>query len=153
MRSIVPIFLLLLCSFSGVSCRSTHDPRATWTPFEGYEYLVVARRFAFGGVGAAGETSTGEYAFRAVLRAQNARAIFEAMLSPGAQATGEGKLYALCGIRATDRSAFDRFSAILVSTDAEVTIQRGCCFSREKIADIVKRIGDGVYDPHFSKRG
>jgi hypothetical protein len=152
MRSIVPVFILLLAEFCCVSCRTTHDPRATWTPGEGYEYLIVARRFALGGVGAVGQTSTGEYAFRAVLRSRSAPDVFRLVFSPGAQATEEGKLYALCGIRATDRSAFDSYAAILLSTNAEVTTQRGCSVGGEKVADVVKQISDGVYDSYFSKR-
>jgi len=152
MRSIVPVLILFAAGFCCVSCRTTHDPRATWTPFEGYEYLIVARRFALGSVGADGGTSTGEYAFRAVLRAQNAPEVFRAVLSPGAQATEEGKLYALCGIRATDRSAFERYAVELVSTNAEVTTMRGCCVGSEKAADVVKQISDGVYDWHFTRR-
>jgi hypothetical protein len=152
MRSGIPAVLLVLLGCCCVSCRSTHDPIATWTPGEGFEYLIVARRFSLGGTGIDGRTSTGEYAFRAVLRGRNPPEIFKIILSPGAQATEEGKLYALCGIRATDRSAFDRYATILVSTNAEVIIQSGCIVAHAKAAEVVKRIGDGAYDSHFSKR-
>jgi hypothetical protein len=119
---------------------------------EGYEYLIVARRFALGGVGIDGRTSTGEFAFRAVLRSRSAPEIFRLVLSPGAQATEEGKLYALCGIRAKDRAAFDGYAAILLSTNAEVATQSGCIAGHQKAADVVKRIADGAYDSRFTKR-
>jgi len=152
MRSAIPVFLFLLVASCCVSCRSTSDPRATWTSAEGYEYLIVSRRFALGGVGFAGATSTGEFAFRAVLRSRGAREVFKLVLSPGAQATEEGKLYALCGIRATDRAAFDRYAAFVVSTNAEVTTQSGCIVSHERVADVVKQIADGAYDSYCSKQ-
>jgi hypothetical protein len=122
---------------------------ATWSPREGWEYLVVARRFAFGGVGVGGDTSTGEFAFHAVLRARNAPLLFKAVFVQG---TEEGKLYALCGIRATARSDFDSYATILVGTNAEVTIQSGCIVNEERAAEVVKRIRDGTYDSHFSQR-
>jgi hypothetical protein len=152
MRSTIPVVLLALLGFCSVSCRSTHNPIATWTPGEGFEYLLVARRFALGGVGYAEVTSTGEFAFRAVLRSPSAPEVFKLILSPGAQATEEGKLYALCGLRATDRAAFDHYAAVSVSTNAGVTTQSGCIVGHERAADVVKRIADGVYDSDFAER-
>ena len=149
MRSTVPILLFLFVGCCGLSCRSTHDPRATWTPGEGYEYLIVARRFALGGVGVAGDTSTGEFAFRAALRSRTPPELFRLVFSQG---TEEGKLYALCGIRARDRAAFGRYAAMMVSTNAEVTTHSGCTVRHERAADVVKRIADGAYDSHFTTR-
>jgi hypothetical protein len=150
MRLASRVLLLLFAGLFCVSCRSTRDPRATWTAREGYEYLVVARRFAFGGVGVAGQTSTGEYAFQAVLRSRDGSDIFKLILSPGAQATEEGKLYALCGIRAKDLNAFETFASPVVSTNAEVTTQSGCTVWHQKAADVVKRIREGFYDWHIA---
>ena len=155
MRPTIPIYLLLFTAICCVSCqnirdpRLVHDPMATWTPKEGWEYLVVARRFAFGGVSDDGHTSTGEFSFRAVLRSHNAPQLFKAVFFQG---TEEGKLYALCGIRVTDRSAFDSYASILVSTNAEVTTQFGCAVLHEPAPEVVKRIHDGTYDSHFWQR-
>jgi hypothetical protein len=149
MRSANPILLLLIVGLPCLSCRSARDPRESWTPHEGYEYLIVARRFALGGVGIAGATSTGEFAFRAVLRSRSPAQIFKLMFSQG---TEEGKLYALCGIRATDRAAYDSYAKLIVSTNAEVTTMRGCIVGHEKAADVVKRIADRVYDSYCTNR-
>src|SRR5882762_10295797 len=62
---------LLLVGFCCASCRSTSDPKATWTPGEGYECLTAVRCFAFGPVGMDADTSAGECGFRAVLRSRN----------------------------------------------------------------------------------
>ena len=107
----------------------------------------MARRFAFGGVGVAGQTSTGEFAFQAVLRDRSARQLFKAVYLQG---TGEGKLYALCGIRVKDLNGFERFASPLVSTNAEVTTQSGCTVRHERAADVLKRIREGFYDWHIA---
>ena len=143
------VLLLLILGLPCLSCRSARDPRESWTSHEGFEYLIVARQFAFGGVGVAGATSTGEFAFRAVLRSRDSAKIFKLVFLQG---TEEGKLYALCGIRAADRAAFDSYAKLIVSTNAEVTTMRGCIIGHEKAADVVKRITDGVYDMHFVTR-
>src|SRR5215468_6557000 len=91
------VVFLSCCCFS---CLSADEPMAAWSPREreGFQHLLVARRFSFGGVGIAGLTSTGESAFQAVLEGRNAAEIFKVILSPGTNVTEEGKLYALCGI-------------------------------------------------------
>jgi hypothetical protein len=152
MRLAIPALLIALLSCCGIACRSTHDPIASWTPREGFEYLLVTRRFSLGGVGVDGRTSIGEYAFRAVLRARNPAGIYKLLLSPGAQATEEGKLYALCGLRATDRAMFHEQAAIIVTNNPQVTTQSGCIAGLEGAAEVVKRISNGVYDAYFKKR-
>lgn len=152
MRSAISFIVLVAIGICCISCRTTHDPRATWTTGEGIDYLIVARCFSLGGVGPSGNTSTGEFAFRAVLRSRNATKLFKEVFYPGVRATEEGKLYALCGIRATDRAAFDQYAAMVVSTNAEVTTQTGCIVFDERAVDVVKRIADGVYDSDFTKR-
>jgi hypothetical protein len=147
MRSVLSILILLFGGFWCVSCQSTHEPQNTWSGQEGYGHLIAAQRFSFGGVGYAGTTSTGEFGFRAVLRSHNAAELFKAAFS---QATDEGKLYALCGIRVSDRSAFDSYATILSSTNSVVTTQSGCMIGHERIAAVVKRIADGHYDSQFS---
>ena len=152
-RGAPSILLLLIVGLLCLSCRSAPEPKESWTPSQGYEYLIVARQFALGGVGPSGHTSTGEVAFQAVLRARNPAQIFKLVFSHGLfEATEEGKLYALCGIRATDRAVFDSYAKLIVSTNSEVTTMRGCIIGHEKAADVVKRITDGVYDSHFVTR-
>ncbi len=152
MRLAIPALILALLGCCCISCRSPHNPIASWTPYEGFEYLLVARRFSLGGAGINCTTTTGEYAFRAVLRGRNPAGIFKLVLSPGAQATEEGKLYALCGLRATDRAVFGEQAAIIVTNNPQVTTESGCIVSRERAADVVRRISDGDFDAFFTKR-
>jgi hypothetical protein len=149
-RRALVLLLLLCCVSCGSPGPSKHDPRASWTALEGYEYLIVARCFALGGVGPAGQTSTGEFAFQSVLRSPNASDVFRLILSPGSHSTEEGKLYALCGIRAKQRSAFDNLASTVASTNAEVITQSGCVVMHERAADVVSRIRAGSYDFHIA---
>jgi hypothetical protein len=75
--------------------------------------------------------------------------VFGLVLSRG---TEEGKLYALCGIRATDRASFARYAAIVASTNAEVRTLSGCIGSHEPAADVVGRIAAGVYDQYLREK-
>ncbi len=152
LQSLISAILFLIATSGCVSSQPTPDPRAGWTPQEGYEYLLGAQGFAFGGIGFAGQTSTGEFAFQAVLRSPGATEVFKLILAPRAQATGEGKLYALCGIRATDRDEFDQYAATIASTDAKVNTESGCMINEEKVADVVKRITDGDFDSGLKQR-
>jgi hypothetical protein len=152
-RGAPSILLLLIVGLLCLSCRSAPEPKETWTPSQGYEYLIVARQFALGGVGIDCRTSTGEVAFQAVLHSRNPAQIFKLVFSQGlVGATEEGKLYALCGIRATDPAAFDSYAKLVVSTNADVTTMRGCIVGHEKAADVVKRISEGSYDFYCSTR-
>jgi hypothetical protein len=120
-----------------------------WSSDEGYEQLITIQRFSFGGVGIVGTISDGEFAFRAVLRSPESAKLFKTAYL---QATEEGKLYALCGIRATDRSSFENYAAALRSTTNEVAIQSGCIVDGEKVAKVVRQIADGVYDSYLAER-
>src|SRR5689334_3747129 len=74
------------------------EPRKSWSSAEGVEHLLVARKFAFG-PDVNGRISDGEYAFRAVLKNPEAPTMFKNVYG---QATTEGQLYALSGIRASE---------------------------------------------------
>ena len=149
MRLLVSAFILVASGLFCASCRSTHDQGSTLTPEEGYDRLVEARCFALGPVGASADTSAGELGFLAVLRSRNPPAVFRLVLSRG---TEEGKLYGLCGIRATDRTSFASYAVMLARTNAEVRTLSGCIGGHERAADVVNRIAAGVYDQYFTKR-
>ena len=149
MRTLIPILISAFAGFCCVSCQSTRDPRSAWSSQEGYEHLIVAKCFSFGEVGFGGTTSTGEFAFRAVLRSRQASGLFKAAF---AEATDEGKLYALCGIRLSDRSAFDSYATSLSSSNTIVIMQSGCMIDHGPATVVVKRIADGHYDSWFSER-
>jgi hypothetical protein len=125
------------------------EVKEAWTPREGYEHLCTVKKFAFGGVGYAGMTSEGEFAFRAVLKSPKAAEIFrDACL----RATDEGKLYALCGLRQTDREAYDHYVAMFRVETRKVRTQSGCMWSEKPMDTVVQEIVNGSYDSHFAKK-
>lgn len=109
------------------------------------EHLIAAQTFAFG-TNTDGMTSDGEFAFRAILKNADAPTLFKTAY---AQATSEGQLYALCGIRVTDRSTFEDYASPLRHQIRDVAIQSNGAATNEPVADVVKRIGKGDYDSYF----
>jgi hypothetical protein len=105
--------------------------------------LRKAGSFAIGGVGVAGTMSAGERALRDVLKEPDAVSKLERMIP---NSTPAGKLYALLGLRARDRAAYERALEICWSTDAKVETARGCILSQESFRDLVKEIERGNYD-------
>ena len=101
-----------------------------------------------GGVGVAGTMSAGERALRQVLKEPNAVSQLERMLT---SATPAGKLYALLGLRARDRVAYERALKTCRSTDAKVETARGCMLSQESFRDLVKEIERGSYDDFLAR--
>ncbi len=122
------------------------NPEKSWSSQEGMEHLIGVRSFAFG-TNMDGMTSDGEYAFRAVLKSPEAPTLFKTAYQ---QATVEGQLYALCGIRFTDRSSFSDYASPLRSQTRDVTTMSGSIDTNEPIASVVQRIASGGYDRYFT---
>jgi hypothetical protein len=153
-------FLLAALALSTTSCESRRhaqkmlppvdplEPQKSWSSEEGMEHLIGARSFAFG-TNIDGMTSDGEYAFRAIFKSPEAPTLFKTAY---AQATAEGQLYALCGIRVMDRSSFADYASPLRSETREVTTISGCIATNEPIASVVQRIAGGGYDQYFTNR-
>jgi hypothetical protein len=110
--------------------------------------LQKAGSFAMGGVGVAGTMSAGERALRQILKEPDAVWQLERMI-PGA--TPAGKLYALLGLRARDRAAYERALETCRSTYAKVETARGCILSQESFRDLVKEIERGNYDASLAR--
>jgi ethanolamine utilization cobalamin adenosyltransferase len=99
--------------------------------------------FALGGVGEAGSMSAGERALRELLKQPDAVARLEHMLP---DASAPGQLYALLGLRARDREAYQRALARYGQRDVTVQTMRGCILQQEPFISLVKQIDRGDYD-------
>jgi hypothetical protein len=110
--------------------------------------LRKAGSFALGGVGVAGTMSEGERTLREVLKHSDAVARLEAMLP---QASPAGQLYALLGLRARDRDAYQRALAKYSQRDISVQTMRGCILQQESFRGLVKQIDHGDYDSFLSR--
>ena len=61
-------------------------------------------------------------------------------------ASPEGQLYALAGLRISDRFSFDRIIPSFLTRDERVTTYVGCIGSHEPMHVVAQRIADGKYD-------
>lgn len=112
--------------------------------------LGHAKLFAFGGIGVAGTKSEGEKLFERVMASPDALTHFRSVLKSG---TSEGRLYALCGLRALDKAAFTD-SASSMKSDTKTTVQTaaGCMISHQLVSSVVSNIEKGNYDHYLSKK-
>lgn len=110
--------------------------------------LRKAGSFAMGGVGVAGTMSEGERALREVLKHPNAVARLESILP---EASAPGQLYALLGLRARDRDAYQRVLAKYGQRDTKVQTMRGCILQQESFSSLVKELDRGTYDSSLSR--
>jgi hypothetical protein len=104
--------------------------------------------FALGAVGVAGTMSEGERALRELLKQADAVARLE-NLRP--EASAPGQLYALLGLRARDRVAYQKALAKYGERDASVQTARGCILQEESFRNLVQEIDHGDYDAALSR--
>ncbi len=148
--AIVPlIFSCKNPDWDSTSHNRGYEQSESWTPRDGYEHLCAIKKFAFGGVGYGGVTSYGELAFHAVLKSPKAAEIFR---DACVQATDEGKLYALCGLRQTDREAYDHYVATFRTETKQVRTQSGCIVTDKPMSLVVQEIANGTYDSNFAEK-
>jgi radical SAM superfamily enzyme YgiQ (UPF0313 family) len=92
--------------------------------------------------------SQGERALRELLKKSDAVARLEKILP---EATPAGQLYALLGLRARDRAAYQRALTKYGQGDASVETMRGCILQHEAYAALVRQIDHGDYDSSLSR--
>jgi hypothetical protein len=115
------------------------DPKSQ----KAYTKLKTIPLFAMGGVGFAGTTSEGETALRVLLENKQANVVFQTLLK---EATREGQLYALLGLRFTNPSSFTRQVGPFLSMKAKVGTMSGCILSEQPVSTIATAIKKGSYD-------
>jgi hypothetical protein len=117
-------------------------------PVDPDDGLRNAGSFAMGGIGVAGTMSSGERALRETLKSSDAVARLEKIATTASPA---GQLYALLGLRARDRAAYQRVLENTRKTNATVETARGCILQRESFRDLVKEIESGQFDTYLSR--
>jgi hypothetical protein len=142
MRTFPLIALIAIAMLPGVA---TLNAAAVSSPDS---ILRKTDSFALGGIGVAGTMSEGERALREVLKQSDAVARLESIL-PDASAAGQ--LYALLGLRARDRDAYQRALAKYGQRDTSVQTARGCILQQEAFRALVKEIDHGNYDSSLSR--
>jgi hypothetical protein len=110
---------------------------------DAFKRVASARYFAFGGIGFAGITSEEELAFREIMASKSAGVDLLRLLKVG---NGEGKCYALVGLRLKDRAAFEEQAKTLANLRKEVETVGGCLVTKQSLSAVVARIQAGAYD-------
>jgi hypothetical protein len=120
----------------------TAIPQAVQPVETTFERLAKVERFAFGPVGYAGVTSSGEKDYRAMLARPSAMADFERLFSSG---NLQAKCYALVGIRKLSPQRFKELAQSLRSSKEKVATMQGCIVFRVLLGDVIKEIDTGQY--------
>jgi hypothetical protein len=138
--------LLLLGVLGQLSTRliAAQPPPGAGDPIE---LLKTAPRFATGGIGFAGTISLQEKALRQVLEQKNSKLVLTKLLD---EATLEGQMYALVGLKAVDPAEFKSRLGSYQKRSGQVHTASGCIFSDRPISVVVKSIEAGHHDlpPH-----
>lgn len=92
--------------------------------------------------------SPGERALRELLQQPDVVARLEHLLP---DASAPGQLYALLGLRARDREAYQRVLAKYGQRDVTVQTMRGCIVQQEPFTTLVKQIDHGDYDASLAR--
>jgi hypothetical protein len=110
------------------------------------EQLSKATQFNLAGAGYAGTRTDGEHAFFTILHSRRAADLFAETFDRG---TPEARLYALCGLHATDQSSYKTFAARFVKENQVVHVIGGCIASDRTPSEIVTNIDSGAIEDYI----
>ena len=105
-----------------------------------YAAVKGAKLFAIGGVGDAGTISPGETALRKILAAPEAVAQCQSLAK---EATAEGRLYGLLGLKLLSGKAYDAAAPAFQKDETKVSSASGCIVFKTTVAEIAKNIAEG----------
>lgn len=106
--------------------------------------------FAIGGIGDSGATSQGEKALRVLLKQKGSSTIFRRLLK---SAKPSGQLYALLGLRQSDRDTYTKEAPSYTNRTEKVKVMEGCELFESPVSDIARRIAAGEYDKYLAQPG
>jgi hypothetical protein len=108
--------------------------------------LSKVTQFNLGGTGYAGTRTDGERAFFIILRSRRAPDLFRGIFDRG---TSEAKLYALCGLHATDRSSYKGYAARFAKDNQTLHITGGCIARDSSSSELVTSIESGAVENYI----
>lgn len=160
----------MFVTVSSIQANSISDFKIENLSVEGrqaYTTLFNARTFSIGFVGWIAEQSANEKALRVLLKEKKAK---EALVNLVHNATPEGSLYGLFGLRMNNLKSFNRElkyckskpeplerkrnpekAADIFNTISagEVVIQKGCVIRNAQLKEVINSIETGIYDEEF----
>lgn len=131
--------LFLTIVFAPAADKGKVDPDVTHSP---YEALTAVTTFAIGGVGVAGTISPMEKDFRELLKEPDVVAKCQKLLT---DATPEGQMYGLLGLKLKDEVAFTAALPKYKETKQQVRQQSGCIMHTTPVSELVAGIEKGSY--------
>jgi hypothetical protein len=140
MKAALSLTLLFLTTvFATAADKKVSDPNAVHSP---YEALTAVTTFAIGGVGVAGTISSGETDFRALLKEPDVVEKCQKLLT---DATPEGQMYGLLGLKLKDETAF--VAALPKYKGSKTTLREmaGCMMGTITMGELAARIEKGSY--------
>lgn len=125
--------------FAPAADKKAANPDAVHSP---YEALTATTTFAIGGVGVAGTISPGEKDFRALLKEPDAVEKCQKLLT---DATPEGQMYGLLGLKMKDETAF--VAALPKYKGSKTTLREmaGCMMGTITMGELAARIEKDFY--------
>jgi hypothetical protein len=116
-----------------------------------HQMLVHSAVFSMGPVGYAARTSQAELALQELLREKGAVPALNDLM---ANATKEGRMYALVGLRQRDRENFKQIVQHYKAEQSEqdeklLTVMNGCLLMPEDERSVISKIESGYYDRFF----
>lgn len=110
---------------------------------ETIDTLSKASIFVIGPFGFAGTISAAEKALRQVVQQKDAREVLTKLLS---EATPEGQMYALVGLKTVDKAEFQSRLKSYRDKFVQVRTAAGCIVSDQAASEVAKAIAAGRYD-------
>ncbi|RBP43695.1 hypothetical protein DES53_10594 [Roseimicrobium gellanilyticum] len=134
--------ILVLALLWPLVIRADEPKGGGYSAYEAYTSLMSTSTFAIGGVGFAGTTSGPELALREVLKQPDAVATCQKLV---ANATVEGQLYGLLGLKLSDDKAFTQALPKFKNSKTAIKVMSGCILGTDKVGEVAERIEKGVY--------
>jgi hypothetical protein len=108
------------------------------------DLIRKANLFGIGPVGYAGTISAPERALDQIVKQENSRQVLMQLFG---EATLEGQMYALVGLKQVDKSEFESRVKGFKGNSAELRTITGCIVSSHPASEITRAIAAGRYDP------
>ena len=111
--------------------------------------LINVQTFSLGPAGASSVFAEREDAFFAILSSRHASALFRELFERG---TSEAQLYALCGLKLTDRTSFDACASRFLSETSTVATLSGCMGRDATRTEAITAVRSGFVEQHVKFR-
>jgi hypothetical protein len=143
MRQMIMKTGLIIVGLLGLFCLGLIAAESPGDEQKPYDVVKKASIFCIGPFGLAGTTSPPEKALREIVKQEGAKQVLIRLLD---EATPEGQMYALVGLKAVDPAKFKSRLKLYAEKSTQMKTAKGCIVSQQPISEVVKAIAAGRYD-------